>query len=113
MLRNTLIISLIALAAPAMAADTPVAPAPAAAAPAASASGYSVENTDIGTLLDDPAAKAVVEANFPGMTTNPQIDMARSMTLKQIQSFKPDEITDAKLAAVQAGLDKLPAPAKK
>jgi para-nitrobenzyl esterase len=76
--------------------------------PAAAAAHYSVETTDIGTLLDDPAAKAVLDKNVPGFTANPQIDMARSMTLKGIQQYATDTMTDAKLAAIQADLDKLP-----
>lgn len=78
-----------------------------AAAPTGAASGYTVDGTDIGTLLDDPAAKAVLEKNLPGFTTNPQIDMARSMTLKSVQPYSPT-MTDDKLAAIQAELSKLP-----
>lgn len=87
------------LAAPAFAAD----PAPvAAAAPAVSA--LSTENTDIGTLLDNPAAKAVLDKHMPGFADNPQIAMARSMTLKQIQGFAPDQIKDEVLVKIDADL---------
>jgi para-nitrobenzyl esterase len=82
-------------------------PAPAAPAPAAPAH-YTTADTEIGTLLDDPAAKAILEKNIPGMTTNDQIDMARSMTMKGIQQYSPDQITDAKLAAIDAEFAKLP-----
>ena len=70
---------------------------------------YSTAETEIGTLLDDPAAKALVEKNIPGLTTNDQIDMARGMTLKAIQQYSPDTITDAKLAALDTEFAKLPA----
>jgi hypothetical protein len=79
------------------------------AAPAAAATGYNIEDTDIGTLLDDPAAKAVLDKHLPGFTANPQIDMARSMTLKSIQQYAADTVTDKALADIQADLAKLPA----
>lgn len=67
-----------------------------------SASVYSVEDTDIGTLLDDPAARAILDKQIPGMTTNPQIEMARSFTLRQIQQFAADQVTDDVLAKIDA-----------
>lgn len=78
-----------------------------AATPAASA--YSTGATDIGTLLDNPDTKAVLQKHLPGFADNPQIEMARSMTLKQIQGFAGDAITDEALARVDADLAKLPA----
>jgi len=93
-----------AVAAAAFAQTAPTAPA----APAAAATGYSVEDTDIGTLLDDPAAKAVLDKHIPGFSTKDQIDMARSMTLKGIQQYAPDMITDKLLSDIQVDLSKLP-----
>jgi hypothetical protein len=89
---------------------TAVAPhvAMAQAPAAAPAPAYSVETTDIGTLLDNPATKAVLDKNLPGFTANPQIDMARSMTLKGVQQYAADTLTDAALAKVQADLNKIP-----
>jgi para-nitrobenzyl esterase len=103
-MKNLLIAASVALAtisAPAMAAD-------AAAAPAAHPA-FSTAETDIGTLLDNPATKAVLDKQMPGFADNPQIAMARSMTLKQIQGFAPDQISDAKLAAIDADLAAIPA----
>lgn len=85
------------LAQPALAAE-PAAPA---------AAKLSVETTDLGTLLDDAGAKAVLAKHIPDMIANEQISMARGMTLKQLQGFAGDALTDAKLAAIQADLDKL------
>jgi opacity protein-like surface antigen len=90
-----------AFTAPAYAADS----APAAAA----APAYSTATTDIGTLLDNPATKAVLDKNLPGFSANPQIDMARSMTLKQVQQFAGDKMTDEVLAKVDADLATIPA----
>ncbi len=70
---------------------------------------YRTSKTDIGTLLDDPAAKAVVEKHFPGLTTSPQIAMARSMTLATLRQFRPDQFTDQALADTDADLAKLSA----
>jgi para-nitrobenzyl esterase len=82
---------------------------PPAASATAAAAHYSTSTTEIGTLLDDPAAKAVIEKHVPGMTTNDQIDMARAMTLKDIQQYSPDAVTDKVLAAIDADFAKLPA----
>jgi para-nitrobenzyl esterase len=61
-------------------------------------------DTPIGDLLDNPASKAVLEKNLPELVKSDQIDMARGMTLRAIQAYAPDDITDAKLAAVDADL---------
>jgi hypothetical protein len=78
-------------------------PAPAAAA------HYTTADTDIGTLLDDPAAKAIVDKYIPGFSSGDQINMARAMTLKSIQQYAPDRFTDQVLASIDADLAKLPA----
>lgn len=102
MIRIAIIAALAAatLPAAAMAAD----PAP-AAAPAKPK--YSTSETDIGTLLDDPAAKAIIDKYIPGMTSNEQIEMARSMTLKAIQTYAPEDVTDERLAKIDAELANL------
>jgi hypothetical protein len=96
--------------------SAPVAAQPQQAAPAqasvpAASQHYTTGETEIGTLLDDPAAKALLDKHIPGMTTNEQIDMARAMTLKDIQQYSPDQITDAVLAALDADFAKIPAKA--
>lgn len=82
------------------------APTPAPAAPAKAK--FTTADTDLGTLLDNPAAKAILEKHIPGLTTNDQVDMARGMTLKAIQQYSPDDVTDQRLAAIDADLAKLP-----
>lgn len=74
---------------------------------AVSSTKYSTSDTEFGDILDDPAAKAIVEKHIPGMTTSDQVDMARAMTLKGIQQYAPDEVTDARLAAIDADFAKL------
>lgn len=102
-MRSTLIAFAAALAL------TPAIASAEAAAPAATAAHYSTDNTTIGELLADPAAKAAVEKHVPGMLSNDQIDMARDMTLKQIQQFAPDNLTDKALADIDAEFARLPA----
>ena len=86
----------------------------AATAQTTPAQHYTVADTDIGTLLDDPAAITVLVSDMagdkylPDVAKSPSIDQARSMTLKSIQQFKPDMITDKALADMDADLAKLP-----
>ena len=91
-----------AITVPAIAADT-------AASAAAPTAAFSVADTDVGTLLDNPATKAVLDKFLPGLSTNERIDMARAMTLKQVQGFAPDKIKDEDLVKVDAELAKIPA----
>ena len=100
----SLIASAVSLAAPMLAnaqASTPAA-ATSASSSATAAPKYSTSETEIGTLLDDPIAKAILEKNIPGFTTNDQVDMARAMTLKQVQQYAPDAMTDEVLAKIDA-----------
>ncbi|QGP80459.1 hypothetical protein [Sphingobium sp. CAP-1] len=76
----------------------------------AQAAPYSTATTEIGALLDNPETKAILEKHVPGMTGNDQVDMARAMTLKDIQQYSPDAITDKVLAAIDADLAKVKPP---
>lgn len=69
---------------------------------------YTVDSTALGVLLDNPQTKAIVDKHIPGMSSNPQIDMARAMTLKVIQPYAADTVTDAALTAIDADLAKVP-----
>lgn len=73
---------------------------------------YSIEQSTIGDLLDNPKARAILDKYIPGLTKSDQIDMARGMTLRAIQPFAADELTEEKLAKVDAELAKLPADKK-
>jgi hypothetical protein len=78
-------------------------------APAFAAEGqYSTAETQIGTLLDNPETKAVLDKHIPTFASNPQIGMARAMTLKQIQGFAGDALTDDVLSKIDADLAKVP-----
>lgn len=95
--------SVLAISAPAAAEPTP-APAP-AAAPAA-APKPSTTDTTIGDLLDNPATKAVLDKHMPGFSSNPQVEMARGMTLRAVQPMVPDQIKVDTLDKIDADLAK-------
>jgi len=48
---------------------------------------YTTADTEIGTLLDDPAARAVLDKRIPTVSKGENIDMARSMTLRSLQQY--------------------------
>lgn len=41
-------------------------------------------DTPIGTLLDNPQAKAIVEQYIPGASTNPMVAMVKGMTINMV-----------------------------
>lgn len=41
-------------------------------------------DTTLGTILDDPQAKAVLDQYAPGVSSNPMVAMARGMTLNAL-----------------------------
>jgi hypothetical protein len=41
-------------------------------------------DTTLGTLLDDPKAKAVLDQYVPGVSSNPMIAMVKNMTLNNL-----------------------------
>ena len=98
----------LALTAPIMAMAPATAETTAPAAVPSPAAGYSVEETALGAMLDDPAAKAVLAKHIPAIVGSDQIQMARGMTLKQLQQYAGDMLSDTKLADIQADLNKLP-----
>jgi hypothetical protein len=94
-------------------ASVAVAALPMALAPAsaqeASAAHYSVAETKVGTLIDDPAAAAILEKLIPTVWANDMFhSMGRDLTLKDIQQYET-VLSDQKLAEIQAEFDKIPA----
>jgi hypothetical protein len=74
----------------------------------APATRYSTADTKIGSLLADPAAKAVLDKHFPGVSGDKRIGMAKAMTLRAVQKFAPDKFTTEALDAADAELASLP-----
>ena len=46
-------------------------------------------DTTLGTLLDDPQAKAVLDSYLPGVADNPMVAMAKGMSLNTLLSLPP------------------------
>jgi hypothetical protein len=90
-------------------ATTMIVPAYAADAVAASAAHYSVETTLVGKMLDDPAADALLKKMIPTVYANDMFHTSgRELTLKAIQQYEPEALSDANLAKIQAELNKIP-----
>jgi histone H3/H4 len=109
-MRNLIIACGVALAMPsgtafAEAAATPV---------AAPTTAYSSSTTPMGVLLNNPATKAVLVKVLPEFIDkmSENMDRVSGMTLKEIQdslkAYAPDVLSDAKLAAIDVDLAKIP-----
>ena len=61
-------------------------------------------DSPIEALVADPKAKAVVDANFPGMTAHPAYEQFKGMTLKQLQPLSQGVITDEAVKKAEAEL---------
>nr|WP_294813427.1 hypothetical protein [uncultured Sphingomonas sp.] len=94
----------LAFLAPGAFAQTAPAPAvaPAAAAPAAAAK-FSLD-TPIEALVADAKAKAVLDADLPGVTTHPSYDMFKGMSLRAVQPMSDGKLTDEMLKKVETDL---------
>ena len=99
-MKTKFVAGLLALATLAAAPAFAQAPAP---APAAAAGKFSVETTPIGTIVANPAGKAVLEKEVPALSQ--YLDQIKDMTLAQLAPMSQGAVDDAKLKAIQAGLD--------
>ena len=96
---------------------SPALPQPASTPPAAAAAAptYSSTTSQLGTLLANPATKAVLLKHVPQMVNGlgDNLERASGMTLKEMQealkAYSPDTLPDAKLAAIDLDLAKIPA----
>ena len=86
-------------AAPALAQTAP-APAPTTAPAPAKFSA----DTPIQDIVADPAAKAVLDKNLPGLTGLPEYEMFKGLSLKQVQAYSNGKLTDAMIAKTNADL---------
>jgi len=87
--------------------DSPASAAAPAAAKSTSSAPYTTESTPLGTLLDDPAAKAILEKDIPSVVGGPEINQARNLTLRALQKFAPDLLTDDMLTRIDHELAQL------
>jgi cytochrome P450 len=87
--------------------EKPQAQEPVAQAAASSGARYTTAETKMGALLADPAAKALVDKHFPGISTDKRMGMAKAMTLRAIQKFAPGQFSTEALDALDADLARL------
>lgn len=110
-------VAAIALLFPAIppAQEPTLAPAPAprpavAETPAVDQAAAHTLDTPIERLAADPAARAVLDRELPGLTTHERYDQFKGMSLKALKPFSGGMITDERLAAVEAALRALVRP---
>lgn len=66
-------------------------------------------DTTLGELIDNPKAKAVLDRQLPGLSTNPMVAMAKGMTLNMILAMPQAAqlgLTKAQAEAVLAEINK-------
>jgi hypothetical protein len=103
--RRLIVVALVTGAMPMM-----TAPAFAAEAAAAQAAHYDVATTLVGKMLDDPAANALLKKMIPTVYANEMFQTSgRELTLKTIQQYEPEALSEENLAKLQAELNKIPA----
>ena len=88
---------------PAAIAQTAPAPAPAAPATAAATAKFTLD-TPVQDLVADPKAKAVLDADLPGLSTHESYEMFKGMSLKQLSSYAADKLTPEVLAKTEKNL---------
>ncbi len=78
-----------------------------AQAQAAAQARYSTWATPIGVLIEDPAARAVIDSHMPQFSEGPMLGMARGMTFRAIQGYAPALFTEETFSAIDADLARL------
>ena len=68
---------------------------------------FSVDGTPIETLAANPATKAVLDKDLPGLTSHPMYDQFKGMTLTALVPMSQGQLTDDQVKTVQADLDKI------
>lgn len=69
---------------------------------------YSIEVTPLGALLDDPAARAVLNRHAPALLPKLPVAELRHVTLVKLQPFVREQLTANMLAQIAIDLVKLP-----
>ena len=64
-------------------------------------------DTTLGTLLDDPQAKKVLEQYVPGLAANPMVAMAKGMTLTMLLAMPQAAQLGLTKEKVQSVLDEI------
>jgi len=102
MFSRTVLAALLLLTVPASAQDQA---APAAQPPAP----VYDRNTPVEKLAADPAAAAVLNKDLPGLLTDSQYSLFKSMSLKQLQAASGGDLSEQDVDKTVADLQALPA----
>jgi hypothetical protein len=78
-----------------------------ATAPAAAAGALTLD-TPIETIVANPAGKAILDKDLPGLTTHPAYDQFKGMSLKEVAPMSQGAVTDEMLTKVGADLAAMP-----
>ena len=62
--------------------------------------------TRIGELIKDARAKQILERHLPGAISHPQLHMALGMTLMEVSTYPEAGLTQTKLQALLADLNR-------
>lgn len=82
-------------------------PLSAGVAMAAPPPAYSTEKSTVGELFANPQAKAIVEKQFPGISSDIRMTLAKGKTLRELSATNPKGIPAEKLNVIDAELAKL------
>lgn len=97
--------ALTTLAATAQAQTAPApAPVPTAAAAAPAAGAKFTLDTPLAELVANPAAKAVIDKDLPGLTTLDSFESFKGASLNQVAPFSDGKLTPEMLAKVATDL---------
>jgi para-nitrobenzyl esterase len=105
---NTMSFDLKAVTAAVVLALIPLSTGAALAQSAAVQPAYSTQSSTVGELFADPQARAVVEKQFPGISSDFRMRMAKGKTFRQLSEMSPKKITAEKLDIIDAELASLP-----
>jgi hypothetical protein len=61
----------------------------------------------LGDIIANPQGKAILEKHLPGFSTNPQMAMAKGMSLKMIAPMSGGKITPAILKTIDEELKQI------
>lgn len=73
-------------------------------APDATAAAKFNLDTPIQDIVADPRAKAVLDADIPGITAHESYEMFKGLSLKQLSSYAADKLTPEILAKAEKNL---------
>ena len=68
---------------------------------------YDLSATKVGQLLEDPAAVAVIERRYPGLTSKPVVGMFKGMIAHKALRVASGYVSDDEVAEVRAELESL------